>query len=174
MGFLSSITDTLFGDSGKGASDKQSSENRKNREFIREGIAEARGEISSLFPGIQEARQTGFDRSRDIFSQSVPQQFNAFTQGNQQAQQTTANAPQQQMNARLGQPVDFGFLQPQQSFQPDFSFLQPQQAQPQEQQAQQPSVDLNALIQDPNFLKSLGINFGSGGTGQFNGPGGIF
>lgn len=168
MGFLSSITDTLFGDNGKAASDKQSRENELNRSFIREGIAEGRADIERLYPGVNQARQEGFSAAKDIFAQTAPQAFDLFQQGNRAAQRTTAAAPQQQYNARMGMPVDFSFLQPQAPPTADFSFLQPK-SQAQGQQQNQPQ-DVNAMMQSPDFLKSLGIDITQ--FYQGNGPGG--
>ena len=50
MGFLSGITDSLFGDDGKSAKRAQTQENIANREFIREGIAGAKEDINRIFP----------------------------------------------------------------------------------------------------------------------------
>jgi len=123
MGILSGLTDSLFGDSGKGAARTQGRENQKNREFIKEATDAARTDINRLFPQAAEARLSGFQGAQDIFASAVPQQFQQFQQGNQQAQGTAGSAPQQIQNALLGLPVDFGFLQPQQTQAPDFGFL---------------------------------------------------
>ena len=69
MGFLSIITDTLFGDSGKAASKSKSKENEKNRQFVLEATVQARGDIASIFPQIQASRQGGFDAAKNIFQQ---------------------------------------------------------------------------------------------------------
>lgn len=135
MGILSGLSDSLFGDKGKKATRAQVTENRANREFIKEGIAAGKADIERIFPQAQAARLFGAQGAQDIFAAAVPQQFQQFQQGNVQAQGTAGSAPQQIQNALLGLPVDFGFLQPQQTQAPDFSFLsQPLQApQPQQQ-----------------------------------------
>jgi hypothetical protein len=123
MGILSGIMDTIFGDEGRGGQQAQQKENAANREFIRQATDVAREDVNRLFPEAAQSRLQGFQGAQDIFASSVPQQLNAFQQGNLQAQTTAGLAPQQIQNALLGLPVDFGFLQPQEQFQPDFSFL---------------------------------------------------
>lgn len=135
---LFGISETLFGDSGKGQSKAQALENDKNRAFIREGITAAREDINRLFPQADAARLFGAQGAQDIFASAVPQQFQQFQQGNIQAQSTAGAAPQQIQNALLGLPVDFGFLQPQQTQAPDFSFLNQPLPQPLPQPLQQP------------------------------------
>ena len=95
----------------------------RSQQFLEQASTQARADAGHLFGEARTARTAGFDTARDIFQQFVPQQLDAFQQGNFQAQQTAGATPQQQMNAILGRPVDFSFLQPQQAFQPDFSFM---------------------------------------------------
>ena len=174
MGILSGLRDSLFGDSGKAGQKSQKRENEKNRDFIRESTDMARADINTLFPQAAEARLGGFQGAQDIFASAVPQQFNAFQQGNQQAQATTGMAPQQIQNALLGLPVDFGFLQPQQVQQPDFSFLnQPLQPQAQQQPVQQPQFQLPQGFNPFNIgigNEGGGVNLsqGSGSAGNFD------
>lgn len=176
MGFLSSITDTLFGDSGKGAAKQSKKDSAANREFIRQATETARADIDRIFPQVQAQRLGGFQGAQNVLAQGIPQQFDIFQQGNLQAQQTAGLAPQQIQNALLGIQPDFGFLQPGQAQQPDFSFLnQPLAGQPtqeellaQQQQAQQPQQP-----QLPQFSFGNQPPFGGFPMGKF-GPGGLF
>ncbi len=168
MGFLSGITDSLFGDDGKKQSRRQNQENIANREFIREGTDAARAEIDKYWPQAQADRLFGYQGAQDIMQQFVPQQMAAFQQGNQQAQGTVGATPQQQYNARMGLPVDYGFLQPQDQYQPNFDFLnQPLQApQPEPAQAQPQAQDpLANLTQEQ--IQSIMSGLGGQGGGQF-------
>ena len=131
---MSKITDTLFGDSGKGAAKSQSKENIANREFIARQAEQARGDILPLFGAAQGNRQLGAQAALDIFGQALPQQASLFTQGNVGAQNVLGQGSQQFQNAILGLPVDRSFQQPQQ-LQADFSFLN--QPLPQFQTSQQ-------------------------------------
>ena len=153
---MSKITDTLFGDQGKGASKAQSRENEANREFIARQAEQARGDIIPLFGAAQGSREAGAQAVMDIFGQSVPQQAGLFQQGNVGAQQVLGQGSQQFQNAILGQPIDRSFMQPQQ-FQTDFSFLNnplPQFQTAQQvlgQPQQQPDNQFQGLGQFQNF-----------------------
>lgn len=150
-------------------SDREAAEAQSLRasDAIRTATRQARADVNRLFPQAQQARLQGFQGAQDVFANVVPQQFGAFQQGNIQAQQTTGLAPQQIQNALLGLPVDFGFLQPQQQFQPDFSFLnQPINQQP---------IDIPPEGLAPNInlqlLDQLGLS-GAGGFGSLFGASG--
>lgn len=174
MSFLSDLGDSLFGDSGKGASKSQKKENEKNREFIRQATDKAFGQIAERGPLIQAQRLGGFQGAQNVLAQGIPQQFDIFQQGNIQAQQTAGLAPQQIQNALLGLPVDFGFLQPSQAVQPDFSFLNQTlagQPTPEELAAQQAAQQQQAQL--PQFDFGNQPPFGGFPMGKF-GPGGLF
>lgn len=177
MGFLSGITDQLFGDSGKSGQQSQKRENEKNRDFIRAATKTARADIDRIFPQVQSQRLEGFQGAQNVLAQGIPQQFDVFQQGNIQAQQTAGAAPQQVQNALLGLPVDFGFLQPGQAQQADFSFLnQPLAGQPtQEELAQQQALAAQQAQQPqvPQFDFGTQPPFGGFPMGKF-GPGGFF
>lgn len=171
MGFLSGLKDSLFGDEGEKASRKQSEENEQNRAFIREGIAAATADINRIFPQAQAARLFGAQGAQNVMQGFVPQQLQAFQQGNLQAQTTQSLAPQQIQNALLGLPTDFSFLQPQQGFQPNFDFLN----QPLQPPVQEP-------LQQPPVPQQQANPFGGAGNGagqnpfnnpQFRGFGGL-
>lgn len=95
----------------------------KSQAYLTASSQQARQDVERLFGNARTARTAGFDTTRDIFQQFVPQQVEAFQHGNYQAQGTVGNAAQQQVNAIMGSPVDFSFLQPQQAYQPDYSFM---------------------------------------------------
>ena len=95
----------------------------QSQSYLSASSQRAREDAGEMFGHARAARTAGFDTSRDIFQQFVPQQVEAFQQGNYQAQGTVGGTAQQQMNAIMGQPMDFSFLQPQQAYQPDYSFM---------------------------------------------------
>ena len=162
MGFLSGIKDSLFGDDGAKASKQQGKENEQNRAFIREGITAATADINRIFPQAQAARLFGAQGAQSIMQGFVPQQFEAFQQGNLQAQGTQASAVDQIRNALMGNNVSTGFLQPQQGFQPNFDFLnQPLQAPVQQQPVQQqPFNPFGGIGNDNGQNPFRGFDFG--------------
>ena len=81
-------------------------------EFIQEATGQAREDIFNIFPQSMENRLLGNEGALGIFNQSIPRQFNAFKEGNQQAQQTTAAGLPQQIAALMGSPYSLGGLQP--------------------------------------------------------------
>lgn len=121
MGVLSGISDTLFGDQGKGASRAQSAENRASRAFIAEGTERARGDVQPLFAAAQQARQAGSGSALDVLGGALPAQLQAFQGGNVGAQQALLGGqpnfqnailglPQQQQQQAFQVPVDLGFI----------------------------------------------------------------
>lgn len=126
---MSFIKDTFFGGAEKDAAKAIVKGEEAGMQFIREGVAQARGDIQNIFPAAQQALQGGFQGAADIFSQAIPQQANVFQQGNVAAQQQIAQGLPQFQNAIFGNAVDFSQFQPVQLQQPDFSFLQNQQFQ---------------------------------------------
>ena len=144
MGLLSGITDTLFGDDGKEAVRLSREEAAQNRQFIREGQAQALDYIGGAFPQAQAGRDAATLAAMGVYADTTPQAFDMFAGGNLGAQQVTAAAPMQIQNALLGLPVDYGFLQPRQQ-QADFSFLS--QGLPQAQEvAPQPEMTPNDAL----------------------------
>ena len=103
----------------------QKSQNKANQAFIREQAAKARQDILPLFGDASENRLLGSQAALDIFGQAVPQQINAFQQGNIGAQQSLLAGLPQIQNAILGMPVDYSALSAQ-SIQPDLSMFNQQ------------------------------------------------
>ena len=137
MGF---IRDNFLGGAEKRAAKDIVKGQEAGQDFIRQGTAQARGDIQNIFPMAQQALQGGFQGAANIFGQAIPQQADVFQQGNVAAQQQIAQGLPQFQNAILGRPVDFGQFQPVQLQQPDFSFLQNQQFQTQNPFAPQPQA----------------------------------
>lgn len=90
MGIFSSISKTLFGDDGKAASKSQKKQNKADKAFIAERIAEARADILPLFGGAQESQRLGSQQALDVFGGAIPAQLDVFQQGNVGAQQAIA------------------------------------------------------------------------------------
>jgi len=116
----------------------------RSEAFIREQSKQAREDVLGLQPGVEESRLAGFGGALDVFKQALPQQLQAFQQGNLRAQDIQKTGLAQQQRAILGQPLfdPLGF-QPQAIGLPDFSNIQlPQfpgsQELLQQQQPQQP------------------------------------
>lgn len=126
----------------------------RSEAFIREQSEKARGDVLTLQPGVEASRLAGFGGALDVFKQALPQQLQAFQQGNLRAQDIQKAGLSQQQRAILGQqlfdPLDF---RPQGVGLPDFSNIQlPQFTGSQELlQAQQPQQ------QQPQFNRFRGF-----------------
>lgn len=88
-------------------------------------FAQARLDLTGILPLAQESAQLGSQAALDVFGQAVPQQLQAFQQGNVAAQQALLGGLPQIQAAILGQPTDLSALQAQQ-LQIDPSFVQQQ------------------------------------------------
>ena len=159
------IEDTFFGGAEKKAAKKQQQGIEAGQDFIRQGTAQARGDIQNIFPAAQQALQGGFTGAANIFGQAIPQQANVFQQGNVAAQQQIAQGLPQFQNAILGRAIDFGQFQPVTLPQPDFSFLQNQQFQTQNPFAPPPEI---IGPQPQNTLGGIGGQIVSPLGGRFN------
>jgi len=84
MGF---IRDNFLGGAEKRAAKDVVKGVEAGQDFIRQGTAQARGDIQNIFPAAQQALQGGFTGAANIFGQAIPQQANVFQQGNVAAQQ---------------------------------------------------------------------------------------
>ena len=163
MGFLSGITDTLFGDGGKKAVRVSREEAAQNREFIREGQAQALDYIGGAFPQAQAQRDASTLAAMGVYADTAPQAFDMFSGGNFGAQQVTAAAPMQIQNALLGLPVDYNFLQPRQQ-QADFGFMS--QGLPQAPQVAatlppeiSPETALGGMVQNAPDMVRMGLDY---------------
>lgn len=107
---------SIFGGGTTGASQQsqasQAAANLATEQFIKERTAEARSDVTSLFPGAQQVASQGFQGALDLIGQGIPQQIDAFSQGNVGAQQAIANTFPQIQNAIFGLPVDQSAFQP--------------------------------------------------------------
>lgn len=117
----------LFGGGTTGASEQsqaaQIAANEATERFIRERSAEARQDITSIFPQAQQAAQQGFQGALNLIGQGLPGQIGAFQQGNIGAQSVISQTLPQIQNAILGLPVQQGAFQPQ-PISTDLSFLE--------------------------------------------------
>lgn len=95
------------------ALNQQQDQLTENRAFIQAQGDQARYDLLPLFDGAAQNRDIGNQAALDIFSQSTPQQFDTFQQGNIGAQQAVLTGAQQYQNAIMGLPVDYGAMQPQ-------------------------------------------------------------
>ena len=122
---MSSIVDTLFGGTDKTSLKQQKRDNAVIRDYVREMQGQSRDDIMSLWPGVSDNRNMGYQAALDIFGQSMPQQASLFQQGNVGAQNMLLSGLNPYTQAILGQPIDMSGMQPMQ-FQYDPSFMQQQ------------------------------------------------
>lgn len=112
MGFLSKISDTLFGGTDDSAQKAQLQANERSQKFIEEQAALNRADANQLYRYGDMARNQGLNAALALMGESLPTQMRMFQDGNVSAQmQMLAGMPQYQ-NAILGMPVDNSALQP--------------------------------------------------------------
>lgn len=148
MGFLSGVTEKLFGGTDNSAQKMQQQANQKSQAWIEQMAALGRGDANALYPAGDYARNTGINAAMALMGQSMPAQMGMFQDGNVSAQmQLLAGMPQYQ-NAILGQPVNNQALQPYRSAMPDPSSYRTQL--PDFGQPQQPAAGQPWQWQNPN------------------------
>jgi len=167
---IGSIASKKAGDKAIKASGKAGD---KAAQITRDAANEARAESKTLFAGAQQNAGLGFQGALDVFGQSLPQQVNAFQQGNVGAQQQILAGLPQIQNAILGGNVDLSALQPT-NIQTDLGFFNqqlPEFTNPLEQQQQPESFAFagpsNPLVGISNPL--AGVTVGGNTSGRFTG-----
>lgn len=153
---MSVIKDTFFGGAEKKAAKAQTKSLEEAQRLIRQGVAEAKKDITPLFAGARQSGQQGFQGALDVFGQTLPQQAQAFQGGNVAAQQALLAGFPQFQNAILGGQVDLSGLQPFQPQLPDFSFSQQQLPQLQNLPGQQSQQGLTNTLSGSAGDISLG------------------
>jgi len=150
---VGAVSSNVASNRASSASDRASS---TAATLTREGTAQARSDLLSLFPDAIQSGQQGFQAAANVFRDVVPQQSDIFQRGNINAQNTLLAGLPQQQNAILGGNVNFGALQPTTQFQPDFSFLN-QQIMPLPQADNiAPFAPDNAVVMGPSKPQQFG------------------
>ena len=106
------IKDTFFGGAEKKAAQAQERGIERGIQATERAAAQARGDLFNLFPQARQDVMQGFQGALDVFGQTIPQQTQAFQQGNVGAQQALLAGLPQIQNALLGMPVDFSGFNP--------------------------------------------------------------
>lgn len=121
------IFESIFGGGATGASERSleatQAANAATQKFIEERSAEARADVTALFPGAQRAGAEGFQGALNVIAGGLPQQLSAFQGGNVGAQQLLGQTLPQVQNAILGLPVQQSTFQQPQQINPDLSFI---------------------------------------------------
>lgn len=124
MGFLSGLTEKVFGGTDNSAQKAQQQANARSQEYIERMMNLGRGDANALYSQGDFARNQGINAAMALMGQSMPAQLGMFQDGNVSAQmQLLAGLPQYQ-NAILGMPVDNSALQPTRLAMPDASAYQ--------------------------------------------------
>ena len=105
MGLFSDI----FGGTDKSAFRQQKRRNESSTKYIDEQSELARGDLLNLFGDAESASRAGTQAGLDIFSQTIPHQFDAFQQGNMNAQNIIAGGVRGARAALLGLPFQENF-----------------------------------------------------------------
>lgn len=119
MGFLSGLTEKVFGGTDNSAQKAQMAANQRTQEYIERMAGLARGDANALYSAGDYARNQGINAAMALMGRSMPTQMGMFQDGNVSAQmQLLAGMPQYQ-NAILGMPVNNQALQPYRAAMPD-------------------------------------------------------
>jgi len=121
MGFLSGLTEKVFGGTDNSQQKLQQAANAKTQAWIEQQAALARGDANYLYPQGDYARDTGINAAMALMGNSMPTQMGMYQNGNIAAQQMLLAGMPQYQNAILGMPVNNQALQPYQSAMPDSS-----------------------------------------------------
>jgi len=105
---------SLFGGADKSAQNATIAQNKEGRDFVRQQLAQTRGDIFGNFPLAQDARREGYQSAIDLFGQSAPARINPLIQGNMNAQTSLLAGLPQIRNAILGGHVNMNYTNPQQ------------------------------------------------------------
>ena len=148
MGFLSGITEKVFGGTDNSSQKAQIAQNARTQKFIEEQARINRGDALSLYPQADYARNSTINAAMGLMGRALPAQMGMFQGGNVAAQQYLLSGMPQYENALMGRAVDYSGMQPYRATLPDASSYQMQlpqfgtpqvQAMPQQtQQMQQP------------------------------------
>lgn len=174
MSIFSDISDFLFGGVDTSAQELQRQANLEARQAIDVSTQQARGDVLGLFPEASQARNLGFQAALDVLGQSIPQQLQAFQQGNVGAQQNILAGLPQFRSAILGGQFDpSAFQTTTLGFDPGFAQQTlpafPERAAPrtagqQQQQAQQALSQLLAGGGNFNVAPAMGAGGGPDGV----------
>ena len=124
MGFLSGITEKVFGGTDNSQQKMQQQANQKSQEYIERMTNLGRGDANYLYPQGDYARNQGINAAMGLMGNAMPTQMGLFQDGNVSAQmQLLAGLPQYQ-NAILGMPVNNQAMQPTRLSMPDPSAYQ--------------------------------------------------
>jgi len=103
---MSGAVKKLFGGVDDSAQKGTIQQNDISRNFIDRQYGVARNDISSAYAPMSQALTGGFQGAADVYGQMAPQQLNALSQGNQNAQQNIMSGLGAYQNALMGNPVD--------------------------------------------------------------------
>jgi hypothetical protein len=111
MGWLSDVSDFVFGGTDDTAIKKQTKANQRAQEFIEEQAALGRGDALTLQPIVDASLLGGYQSAADTLGLGLEGGLDLFGQGNYQAQQNMLAGLPQYQRAILGLPVDNNALQ---------------------------------------------------------------
>lgn len=83
---MGKVVKTIFGGKDSSAQKGQAAQNAAAIDFIKQQADQGRGDTLKLAPSADTNRNLGYQAAIDVFKQSIPAQIDAFTTGNQNAQ----------------------------------------------------------------------------------------
>jgi hypothetical protein len=109
---MSKLFKSLFGGTDDSSQKAQIRQNQQVLALQEKLAAQARGDITGIFPGVRQSAQEGYQSALDVLGQTVPQRAGLFQGGNVAAQNTLLAGLPQQNAALLGQKLDLSGLSP--------------------------------------------------------------
>lgn len=149
---MGGLVKSIFGGTDKSAQRAQIDSNAQDRALFQRLADQARGDATSLIGAGDQNRNMAYEQVLSLLGATIPQQLQAQQRGNVGAQrQVIAGLPMIQA-ALMGQPINYGAMQPTQiSFNTDWTRqLLPQfqtSAQALEKKTAQP--DLSSMLYQP-------------------------
>jgi len=153
MGFLSGLTEKVFGGTDNSAQKEQIKANAASKAYTEAMAKQSAAQANYLYSQGDYARNTGINAAMGLMGNNMPTQMGMYQNGNVAAQQQLLAGLPQYQNAILGMPVNNNALQPYVGAMPS----------PESYRTQLPSFGMQA---PPHRRATVGRNGSTYGTGS--------
>lgn len=110
MGFLSDITNSIFGGSDDTGIKAQQQANDKSQAYIQQQTGQARGEAGQLYQQGDYARNLGINLAMALMGQALPQQYGMLGRGQADYQNAILGNPDGIVASLTNAPFQYGGL----------------------------------------------------------------
>jgi len=107
MGFLSDITDSIFGGTDKTGINEQKDANAQTQAYIREQSGLARNNANDLYRQGDQARNLGINLAMALMGQALPQQFGMLQRGQADYQNAILGNPDGSLASLTNAPFQY-------------------------------------------------------------------